>query len=102
MCVLSSHAKSGETARRLDFKSVDVIYAGARRAAPHGHLETLHGVGVPFGDHLDAAVVLVPYIPVNAFALCRVLDEEPEPDALYAALHNVPAPDEHGKLYKGV
>jgi len=44
--------------------------------------------------------MLVSDVPLNALALGRVLDEEPEPDALHAALHDVPAPDKHAELYR--
>ena len=100
--MLSRHAKAGEASRRLDLDRIDIIDACAGWPAPYGHLEALYRVDVAFRHNLNAAVVLIAHVPLNAFALCRVLDEVPEPDALHAALHDVPPPHEHAELYRGI
>jgi hypothetical protein len=45
--------------------------------------------------------MLVAHVALNALSLRRVLDEEPEPDALHAPSYDEPAPDEHAELYVG-
>ena len=77
-----------------------LVDARAGRTAPHRHLEPLHRVGVALRDHLDAAVVLVAHVAADAFAPRRIFDEEPEPDPLDAAPHDVTTPDEHEGLYR--
>ena len=83
---LSRHAKPGEAARRLELWRLDFVDAGAGRPAPHRHFESLQRIGVAFGDDLDAAVMLVADVALNALALRGILDEKPEPDALDPAL----------------
>jgi hypothetical protein len=92
---LSRHPKPGKAARRLNLDRVDIVDASAGRPSPYGHLEPLQRLHVALGDDLDAAVVLVAHVPLNAFALRGVLYEESEPDALHAAFHDVPPPHEH-------
>src|SRR5918994_3982343 len=97
---LSRHTKSGEAARWLDVQRVDIVDTRPRRAPPYRDLEPLHCVGVPFGDDLNAPVMLVAHVALNTFALRRDFDEKSEPDALHPALHDVPAPHKHAELYR--
>jgi hypothetical protein len=46
--------------------------------------------------------MLVPNVALNALALCRILDEVPEPDALHTPSHDIPVTDEHAELYRGL
>lgn len=46
--------------------------------------------------------MLVAHVSLNAFALRRVLDEEPEPDALHTPFDDKATADEHAGLYKGI
>ena len=100
--MLSRHAKAGEAGRRSDLDRVDIVNASAGGPASHCHLETLHRVDVAFRDDLYGAVVLIAHVSLNTFALRCILDEVPEPDALHAALHDVPPPHEHAELYRGI
>jgi hypothetical protein len=99
MCESSRYAKSGETARRRELERVDFVNASAGRPPAHRHLEPLQRIGIAFGEHLDAAVVLVANVTLNALALRCILDEEPEPNALDPAPYDEATPNEHGKLY---
>ena len=98
---LSRYAKPGEAARRLDVERLNVIDPCACRPPAHRHLEPLQRRGIAFGNHLDAAVMLVANVTENPLALCRVLDEKPEPNALDPAPYDEATTNEHGELYKG-
>ena len=100
--MLSRHTKPGEPARRFYLKRVDIIHARAGRPLPHGHFESLHRVGIAFGDHLHAAVVLIADVALNTLTLGGILDEVPEPYALHTSLDDEAAPDEHAELYMGI
>src|SRR5688572_26412422 len=99
--LLSRHTKSSEPARRLDLERVDIVHARAGRPLPHGHLESLHRISVAFGDHLNAAVVLIANVTLNALTLGGILDEVPESYALHTSLDDEAAPNEHAELYMG-
>jgi hypothetical protein len=98
---LSRDAKPVESARRLELERIDVVDSGPCRPAAERHFEALERRSIPLGHDLDAAVMLIANEPLNAFALRRVLDEEPEPHALNTSSNDEATPDEHGKLYKG-
>jgi hypothetical protein len=98
--LLSRHTKPGKPVRRLNVYGVDIVHARTCRPSPHSHLESVHRVGIAFGDHFHAAVVLVANVALNAFTLRRILDEISKPDALHSASDDVPAPDKHAELYK--
>ena len=77
------------------FLHVEPLDAGRRRAAAHRGLEPIDRLGVPFGDHLDAAVGEVAHPAVHPFARRGVVREPAEPDALHAAGNHVAARDLH-------
>ena len=68
---LSRHTEPGEAIRHLDIRGLHVVYARAERTTPHGHLESLHRVGIALGDHLDTAVMLIAHVASDALALAR-------------------------------
>ncbi|MCM3880328.1 MAG: hypothetical protein ND807_09485 [Vicinamibacterales bacterium] len=73
----------------------DIIDARAARPAVYCHLESHYRGLVAFRKNLDAAIVLIPHIAANALSSPRILNKDPEPDALNAALDDVTASDEH-------
>jgi hypothetical protein len=100
MSWLSRHNETGKSIRRSGIRGLDLVHTRTGRTAPDGHLEALHGVGIAFGHHLDATVMLIADVAQNALATGGVFDEEPETDPLDAPFHDIAAPDEHGRLYK--
>jgi hypothetical protein len=82
----------------LNQLDVAVIHACSTRSAADSTLETIHALGVPFDDDLDAAVGQVPHEAGEPFD-ARLFKREPaEADALHAAADQEPARDHHRKL----
>ena len=88
--------------RRLDIVRVDVVHARASRPTPEGHFKPQHRIGVPLGEYLDAAIVPVANVALNALSLRCVLDEHSEPDSLYSASDDESASDKHAELYRSI
>ena len=94
--------KTAEAARSVELDHIDDVDARSGGPAPNRHLESPHGVGIAFGDDLDAAVVFVAHISAQVLAPRGVFDKQAETHTLDSASDAEPASDEHGRLYRRV
>ena len=78
---------------------MDIVNARAGRTAANSQLEALDGVGVPFSDDFDAAIVLVANVAAHVLAPCRIFNEQAKPNPLHPALYDETTRHEHEKLY---
>ena len=86
-------------ARRGDLGGLDLGDTGRRRPHPKAALEAHHGLGLPFGDHLDRPIGPIGHPACHALVARDALGEHAEPDAVDAARNHVTTADHDAEEY---
>src|SRR5512139_176986 len=94
--ILSSpNRETRKPACRREHLGLHLIHACSRRTAPDRQLEAHQGLGVPFGQHLDATVVEVARPAGHTLAFGGFVHEVAKPHAGDTPRDHVPSGNQH-------